>query len=141
MLEYLEERFPKPALLPKKRIDRAIVRGMALMVVADIHPLNNLRVLEYLSTELEINEDQKLGWYHYWISEGFTALESRLSNFSDGKTCFGKTVTMADICLIPQVYNANRFGVYMHDYPLIQSINDHCLSQAAFNKASPDYGK
>ncbi len=141
ILEYLEERFPTPALLPTKRIDRAIVRGMALMVVADIHPLNNLRVLEYLTAAFDTSEDQKLNWYHHWICEGFSALESRLSSFSDGKTCFGETFTMADVCLIPQVYSASHVGVYMEEYPLIQSINNFCLDHDAFYKASPEYNK
>jgi len=138
IIEYLEEKYPTPPLLPKSSKDRALVRGLALSIACDLHPLNNLRVLQYLQQELQVNEEQKLKWYRHWIKCGFEAIEQQLQNTSRNlPVCFGDAVTMADILLIPQVYNANRFNCPMDDYPLINEINEYCLSLKAFKEAAP----
>ena len=139
ILEYLEETHPSPALLPKAPIERAQVRAMALAICCDIHPLNNLRVLNYLKETLTADKEQTTAWYQHWIHEGFRALENKLrTQNSNGLFCLGDAPTFADICLIPQVYNAQRFGCNLSHFPLIQTINQHCLSLAAFKKASPE---
>ena len=139
IIEYLEERYPEPSLLPKSPIDRARVRSMACQVAMDIHPLNNPRVTKFLGVTIGLNKDQKLQWYQHWIAQGFGALENNLKVLnSNGRYCFGDSVTMADICLIPQVYNALRFDCPMQDYPLINSIYQHCTGLADFIAASPE---
>ena len=138
IIEYLEETYPNPALLPKDAIERAKVRTICNIVAADIHPLNNLRVLQYLQKEFDVSDENKTTWYHNWIQKGFSAIESLLEqNSSNGKFCFGDNVSMADLYLIPQVYNANRFNCPLDDFPIIYSINQHCLTLEAFAKASP----
>lgn len=139
MLEYLEEKYPSPALLPEDIHQRAKVRSMALQIACEIHPLNNLRVLQYLQNDLQLSDEDKSMWYQHWIIEGFNALEVRLERDADvGKCCFGDTPTFADLCLIPQVYNAKRFDCPLDDYPTIMRINDHCLGLTAFATASPE---
>lgn len=139
ILEYLEETYPEPALLPHNTLDRAYLRGLAQTIASDIHPLNNLRVQQYLVTELGASEQQKLDWYHHWVAAGFSGLETRLArNEKTGLCCFGDSPTLADICLIPQVYNAKRFACSLDDYPTINRINDHCLSLPDFAKAVPE---
>ncbi|NND81730.1 MAG: maleylacetoacetate isomerase [Gammaproteobacteria bacterium] len=138
ILEYLEETAPTPALLPESAIDRAYVRGIAQTIVSDMHPLNNLRVLQYLVNELEASEEQKLSWYKHWVATGFKGIEARLA--SDGRPgvcCYGDDPTLADVCLIPQVYNAQRFNCPLDAYPNIRRINEHCLSLPAFAEAVP----
>ncbi|UXZ54211.1 maleylacetoacetate isomerase [Halomonas sp. 7T] len=137
--EYLDEAHPEPALLPADALARARVRALAQSVACEIHPLNNLRVLKYLVRELEVDEAAKLAWYRHWITEGFTALETTLStDMNSGDFCHGDTPTLADICLIPQVYNAERFECDMSAYPTIQRIAAHCRSLPAFAKAAPE---
>lgn len=139
ILEYLEESQPEPAILPSYPNERAKVRAFAQSICCDIHPLNNLRVLSYLKKQLSITDSDKNAWYQHWITEGFKALEAiLLSNNSNGKFCFGNQATMADICLIPQVYNAQRFNCPLDDFPLINKIYAHCLTLDAFKKASPE---
>lgn len=138
ILEYLEESHPQPALLPKDPTERALVRGIAQTIASDIHPLNNLRVLKYLMSDMSVNEADKLKWYHHWLQQGFDSIEQRLANQSTGKYCFGDTPTFADVCLIPQVYNAVRFEFALDEYPTIQAINQHCLNTAAFADARPE---
>lgn len=136
--EYLDEVHPEPALLPVNALERARVRALAQSVACEIHPLNNLRVLKYLVSEMGADEAAKLAWYHHWIAEGFTALEATLSNPpSSGDFCHGDTPTLADICLIPQVYNAERFECDLSAYPTIQRIVTNCRSLPAFEKAAP----
>ena len=138
ILEYIDESHPEPPLLPERPRTRAIVRSLAQLVACDIHPLNNLRVLQYLKDEMHVTDEQQKQWYQHWITEGFTALEQRLEKGEvSGRCCFGDTPTLADLCLIPQVYNANHFQVPMDNYPLINSINTHCLTLEAFQKAQP----
>lgn len=136
--EYLNEVHPEPALLPVNALERARVRALAQSVACEIHPLNNLRVLKYLVRELGADEAAKLAWYHHWIAEGFTALETMLSNDpSSGDFCHGDTPTLADICLVPQVYNAERFECDLSAYPTIQRIAANCRTLPAFQKAAP----
>ncbi len=137
ILEYIEERYPSPALLPTDAALRGQVRALCQTIACDIHPLNNLRVLQYLSGELKIDDDTKTAWYQHWIHQGFSAIETQLSKTA-GKFCFGDEVTMADLVLIPQVYNANRFSLDLSAYPKICAINDHCMSKAAFRDAAPE---
>lgn len=139
IMEYLDETHPQPALLPQDPIARAQVRAMAQLIACDIHPLNNLRVLKYLTTELHTDEQHKDAWYHHWIQEGFTALETTLSQSAHADTfCFGNSPTLADICLVPQMYNARRFNVDLDAYPNLQRIDTACLSLDAFAQAAPE---
>lgn len=136
IIEYLDETYPSPALLPKTPSDKATVRALAQMIACDIHPLNNLRVLKYLQGELHVSDKQKQQWYHHWVLQGFTAVENMLQKLgSSGNFCYGDSVTLADLVLIPQVYNANRFQCPLDDFPLIKKINAHCLQLSAFAKA------
>jgi len=135
ILEYLEETNPTPALLPVAPLDRAYVRGLADMIACDVHPVNNLRILQYMVTELKVEDEAKMQWYRHWIYKGFDALEERLG---EDLYCYGDTPTLADICLIPQVYNAHRFNCDMSPYPKISRINDACLKLDAFQKAIPE---
>ncbi|TCM69077.1 maleylacetoacetate isomerase/maleylpyruvate isomerase [Acinetobacter calcoaceticus] len=137
ILEYLEERYPQTPLLPKELALRAKIRAFSQSIACDLHPLNNLRVLKYLKHQLSISEQQKSDWYAHWIVKGFESLELQLKD-SDGRFCFGSTASFADCCLIPQVYNALRFNIDLSAFPKIQSINQHCLSLAAFHNAAPE---
>ena len=137
ILEWLEETHPEPPLLPADALGRVQVRAMAALVGCDIHPLNNLRVLQYLTGTLEIGDEQKTAWYKHWVLTGFKALEAQLEQ-SNGKFCFGNQPTLADCCLIPQVYNALRFNLDLSDYPKICSIYTHCNSLEAFQHAAPE---
>jgi len=139
ILEYLEEIHPNPPLLPDDVADRAWVRAIAQLIACDIHPLNNLGVLRYLETEFGADEAARRKWYQHWINQGFTALEEVLAKDPRVRTyCFGNRLTIADVCIVPQVYNANRFGVDMSAYPTLQRINDACLKLAVFAKAAPE---
>ncbi len=139
IIEYLEERYPTPPLLPSNAIERAQVRALALIVACDIHPLNNLRVLQTLKKEFDANKSQVDKWYASWIQKGFDAYEKQITTLKrDKPVSLGSHFSLADICLIPQVYNANRFDVDLSPYPCIQEINDYCLRHDAFIKASPE---
>ncbi len=139
ILEYLEEIYPQQPLLPTVPADRAKVRAMALQIACEIHPLNNLRVLNYLKTNLQTSDEDKSIWYQHWIIEGFNALEMQLEGDPDrGKCCFGDTPTFADLALIPQIYNAKRFNSPLDDYPILLKINDYCLTLEAFDQAIPE---
>ena len=138
ILEYLEERFPEPALLPRDVGARALVRSLALEIACDIHPVNNLRVLRYLKRELHVSDEDKDRWYRHWIAVGFDALEQRLSRLSGGNFCVGDQPTFADICLVPQVFNARRFAIDMTAYPRIAAVEGRCLEIEAFAAAAPD---
>jgi maleylacetoacetate isomerase len=137
ILEYLEETLPTPALLPQDVIQRAEVRAFALYICCDIHPLNNRRIWEYLVEDLHLSEASKMQWYNHWIITGFTALERTLQKTA-GEYCFGNTVTLADVCLIPQTFNAKRFNFSLDKYPTISRVYDNCLKLPAFIKASPE---
>ncbi|EWG99715.1 maleylacetoacetate isomerase [Halomonas sp. BC04] len=136
--EYLEERYPEPPLLPIDPADRARVRALAQLVACEIHPLNNLKVLKYLVHELKLDEEAKLAWYRHWITEGFTALEAMLAREAGtGDFCHGDTPTLADLCLVPQVFNAERFECDLSAYPRIRRITNNCRALDAFHRASP----
>ncbi|ORL54794.1 maleylacetoacetate isomerase [Pseudomonas aeruginosa] len=138
ILEYLEERYPQTPLLPADSAGRARVRQLMQLIACDIHPLNNLRVLNYLTGPLALTEQQKLDWIHHWIELGFDALEKQLA--ADGETarfCHGDTPTLADCCLIPQVFSAHRFGVDMTPYPTLVAIEEACRQLPAFVEAEP----
>ena len=138
IIEYLEEAFPQPALLPKDAAGRNRVRSLALVNACEIHPLNNTRVLNYLTETLQLADEQKSGWYWHWVTIGFNALEKRLATEKQtGKFCHGDTPGFADITLVPQVANANRFKVDLDAFPNIRRINENCLALEAFKKAMP----
>lgn len=138
IIEYLDERHPDPPLLPPTAEGRAMVRSMAQLVACDIHPLNNTRVLGYLADELKLDDAARNRWYCHWIREGFAALEILLARrASQSAFCYGETPTLADICLIPQVANANRFKCALDAFPRIVGIYHHAMKLSAFNDAQP----
>ena len=138
IIQYLEEKFPEPRLLPKDSPGRNRVRSLALISACEIHPLNNTRVLAYLTDTLKLTEEQKNAWYRHWVTVGFTALEKRLATEKEtGKFCHGDAPGFADITLVPQVANANRFKVDLTPFPSIRRINDECLKLEPFRKAMP----
>jgi maleylpyruvate isomerase len=138
-VEFLEQQYPQPALLPVDPVARAHARSYAQMVACDIHPLNNLRVLEYLVNEFNVDETSKLQWYQYWIYEGFNAIEQRLADSPlTSDFCIGNTPTIADVFLVPQVYNARRYHCELDTYSHISRINDNCLALEAFRQAAPE---
>lgn len=139
ILEYLDEMWPTPALLPSTARERQRVRALALLVACDIHPLNNLRVLQYLEHEWAVPQPERDEWVKHWIVRGFDAAEAMLAGHpSTGTYCEGDTPGLADCCLVPQVYNAKRFEVDLTPYPTLRRINDHCLSLPAFDLARPE---
>jgi len=138
MLEYLEERHPAPALLPAASADKAWVRSLALQIACEIHPLNNLRVLQYLERTLGVTPAQKQAWVAHWVGLGFAALEVHLAGDArTGLCCFGDAPTLADCCLAPQMFNARRFGIAMDAYPTLGRIDAHLAGLDAFRKAAP----
>ena len=137
ILEYLEEAYPTVALLPPEAADRAVVRQLASLIACDIHPLNNLSVLQALKQDFDAGQGAVDAWYHKWILEGFAAFETYLSKTA-GKFCFGDTPTLADIYLVPQVWNARRFKVPLGTFPLIEKIDTACNELDAFKTAAPE---
>lgn len=137
ILEYLEERYPQSALFPTEVQSKALVRSLALSIACEVHPLNNLKVLQYLTGELAIGEEVKSAWYHHWIHEGFSAFEKQLQRHA-GRFSFGDEVTVVDLCLVPQVYNAHRFNVDLSAYPNILRVTENCNQLDAFIKAMPE---
>ncbi len=139
IIEYLEEAYPEPPLLPRSPVDRARVRAMALAVACDMHPLNNLRVLNYLRSPLGHDEDTVNAWYRHWIAVGFSGLEQEARRASsDGRHMFGSTVTIADVCIVPQMYNARRFKCDVEPYPTLRGICAHLETLPAFTQAAPE---
>lgn len=137
IIEYLEETHPQPPLLPNDALARAHVRRMAYLIADEIQPLNNLGVLQYLKREMGLAQDAVDRWYRHFIERGFSALEQILSE-SPAKYCFGEEPGLADVCLVPQVYNAERFGCDLTVYPNIVRINELCLLHEAFARAIPE---
>jgi maleylpyruvate isomerase len=139
ILEYLEERYPTPPLLPRDPADRAMVRSMALAVACEMHPLQNLRVLNYLQNTLHHTEAEAQAWGRHWVTEGLTALEQMAkATSSRGSFCFGNTPTFADLCLVPQMVNARRFGCDLSQCPTLVQIDATCLALPAFAHAAPE---
>jgi len=139
IIEYLDDISPEPALLPPTPYGRAQVRSLAMIIACDMHPLNNLRVLNQLRHQFDANNEQVNAWYHHWLKAGFDAIESRLQSIPHkNQVCYGSEITMADICLIPQVYNARRFDFSLENYPLITEIDAYCCSLPAFKNAQPE---
>lgn len=139
IVEYLDEVWPEPPLLPADPLGRARVRSLAQVIACDIHPLNNLRVLQYLGRRLDLADAVRDTWYRHWIGEGFTALEAMLAgNPATGTYCHGEAPGMADLCLVPQVYNARRYDCDLSGYPTLVRIADACEALPAFRDAAPD---
>lgn len=138
IVEWLDERYPDPPLLPGSAEARARVRGLALAVACDIHPLNNLRVLGYLTGTLGVTEAQRDGWMRYWIDLGFEALERRLAaEPATGRYCHGDAPTLADVCLVPQMANARRFDIDVSPFPTLRRIDAALNEIPAFADAAP----
>jgi maleylacetoacetate isomerase len=137
IIVYLDQRFPDPPLTPADPADGAHVREMALAIACDIHPINNLRVLKYLAGPLRLGEDERQAWYAHWIGEGFTALEAMAAPRA-GAFLFGDTPSLADICLVPQMYNARRFNVPVNAYPTLLRADANAAQVEAFAAAHPD---
>lgn len=140
IIEYLDEAYPgTAALLPSTARERARVRALAQVIACDIHPLNNLRVMQFLERDFSSPVVERDRWSRHWIATGFNALEKMLEdNSSTGLYSDGDTPTLADICLVPQVYNARRFGIDLSAYPTIERIEQQCLGLAAFEQAKPE---
>ena len=137
IIVYLDQRFPEPPLMPEDIADQAHVRALALTIACDIHPLNNLRVLKYLGGPLGLEQDARDAWYRHWISEGFEALEAMAAPKA-GSLMFGDTPTLADICLVPQMYNARRFNVAVDAYPTLVRADASASALPAFAEAHPE---
>lgn len=135
IIEYLDEVYPQPPLLPRGAVERAKVRALAQLVACDIHPLNNTSPLRYLKNELGQDQAKIDAWYHHWILEGFEALETMIAG---GRCAFGDEVTLADVCLVPQVANARRLKVPLERFPKIVGIDAACAKLPAFEKARPE---
>jgi maleylpyruvate isomerase len=136
IIEYLDETHPEPPLLPGSARDRAIIREMALTIAADIHPLGNLRVLDKLQRDFGADEQARAAWCRTWIESGFAVIEKRLES-TPGKLCYGDTPTLADVCLVPQMFNARRFGVDLARFPLMARTDAALGDIAAFHEAQP----
>jgi maleylpyruvate isomerase len=138
ILEWLEEAYPQPALLPEAPFDRALVRAMAALIGCDIHPLNNLRVTKALKQDFAASQDQVDAWAGRWIGAGFSALEGMVESHGRG-WCYGDRPTLADCYLIPQIYSAARFHLDLAPYPRLRAIGDAAADHAAFSSAHPDH--
>lgn len=142
ILEYLEENYPNPALLPKDTNERAWVRYLAQIIVSDMHSvMNNSSVTRYLKIQEKFSEQQIKEWRYTWLKQGFDALEANLNDYPKRIFCVGEQPTFADVCLVPQVYNANKFGFSMDSYPTLMRIYKHCITLDFFNQASPENNK
>lgn len=138
IIDYLEEKYPLPALLPTDLINRAWVRSIALSIACDIHPLNNLRVLRYLVQEMKLTEEDKNRWYRHWCEQGLASIETILSQDARvGRYCYGDSPTLADCCLVPQIANAERMQCDLSAMPTIMRIHAQCMQLEAFINASP----
>lgn len=137
IIEWLDETHPEPPLLPPSAEGRALARSLAQQIACEVQPLTNLRVLLYLNTRLGMDDRDVNGWYRHWIAEGFASLEHRLAA-SAGTYCVGDQVTVADLCLVPQVYNARRYSCDLDPYPTIVRIDAACQKLPAFAEAKPE---
>jgi maleylpyruvate isomerase len=138
LIEYLDERFPEPPLLPSDPLSRAYVRAIALSIACDIHPLNNLRVLRYLVRELGVSEEKKDAWYRHWVELGLAQLDRMVvSSGRSGRYALGDQVTVADLAIVPQIFNARRFGCDLAKATTLSAIADRCMQLDAFAQAQP----
>jgi maleylpyruvate isomerase len=138
IIEWLEETYPQPALLPRAALDRARVRAIALSIACDIHPIDNLRVLNYLTRTLGVTDAAKDAWYEHWCTLGLGALETQLARESaTGRFCHGDQPTLADVCLVPQLANARRVSIDVASYPTLARIESVCIALPAFADAAP----
>lgn len=138
ILEYLDEAYPEPPFLPGDAFDRAYIRGLSQIIGCDIHPLNNIRVLKWLKARWGVSEAETNQWYGHWIAEGFRSFEATLAREArHGTYCFGDQLTMADICLVPQVANARRFDCDLADFPITVAIADRAAELPAFQRVAP----
>jgi maleylacetoacetate isomerase/maleylpyruvate isomerase len=136
IIEYLDERHPQKPLVPKDAQQRARVRSLSYLIASEIHPLNNLRVLQHLKRALNQGEDQVSAWYRHWIADGLTKLEAELAS-DRGKFCHGEAPTMADCCLVPQIFNAKRYQSDLAPYPQTMRVFEACMQLEAFDRAQP----
>jgi maleylacetoacetate isomerase len=142
ILEYLDEAYPEPPIIPKDIRSRAYVRAVSQIIGCEMHPLNNVRVLKHLKTQFGADEAATKAWYTHWITQGFRGLEDYLAQTRvHGRYCFGDSVTMADICLVPQVFNAARFDCPVDDYPIIKAIFERCMELDAVKSTQPNTQK
>lgn len=138
IVEYLDETHPQPPLLPADPVGRARVRALALDVACEIHPLNNLRVLRYLVHDLKVADDDKDRWYRHWVETGLASIERHLAGHpSTGRCCHGDRPTLADIALVPQIHNAQRFACRLDHVPTVMRVFEHCMTLEAFAKTQP----
>ena len=139
MIEYLDEVHPTPALLPADALGRARVRALSQSIACEIHPLNNLRVLKYLVKDMGQSEDAKIAWYVHWCREGLESFEKQLALLPPSTYCYGDTPTLADCCLVPQIFNAQRFNTPLDGLPRTMAAFDNCMKLDAFIKAGPKH--
>lgn len=137
IIEYLDEVQPQPALLPLDALGRARVRALAQIIACEIHPINNLRVLKYLSKDLKLDEDTKNTWYRHWVRSGLESFERQLALQAPGTYCHGEVPTLADCCLVPQIFNGQRFNVDISGLPRTMAAFEACMKHPAFQKAQP----
>jgi len=137
IIEYLDETHPTPALLPKGAAERARVRALAQSIACEIHPLNNLRVLKYLARELKVDEEAKAAWYRHWVRDGLLAFERQLAQQPASRFCWGDSPTLADCCLVPQIFNGRRFDCDFSGLPRTMAAFEACMALDAFQKAQP----
>ena len=137
IIEYLDETHPEPPLLPRDPLARARVRALAQLIACEIHPLNNLRVLKYLVRELKVEEEAKNAWYRHWVRDGLEAFECELARLPAATYCFGDAPTLADCCLVPQIFNGRRFDVNFDGLPRTMAAFDACMALPAFQRAQP----
>jgi maleylacetoacetate isomerase/maleylpyruvate isomerase len=137
IIEYLEEKYPQPCLLPADAFGRSRVRSLSQSIACEIHPLNNLRVLKYLTGTLKLDEDSKNTWYHHWVRSGLEAFEKQLQHPATGRFCHGDHVSMADCVLVPQIFNANRFKVDLSGLDRTLQIFEACMALPSFQAAQP----
>jgi maleylacetoacetate isomerase/maleylpyruvate isomerase len=138
IIEYLDETHPEPALIPRDTLGRARVRALALLIACEIHPLNNLRVLQHLKRNLGQNEQQINAWYRHWVADGLAKFEAELAAMaSTGKFCHGAAPSMADCCLVPQIFNAKRYDCDLAPYPTTMRVFEACMQLATFERAQP----
>ncbi len=137
IIEYLDETHPQPPLLPRDPLGRARVRALAQMIACEIHPLNNLRVLKYLVHELKVDEETKNAWYRHWVRDGLEAFERQLAQLTPGTYCHGDSPTLADCCLVPQIFNGRRVNTDFGGLPRTMAVFDACMALPAFQQAQP----